>query len=651
MMDAKRPFFLLAALSAALFTRGLPHADAAGVLDLDDAAVRRLAALPVQEGGRIKPFDTWAGFKLLRLNGRRAVETPEGNSLSPAEWAAVCLFQPGEARRYRFFRVDNTEVLTAIGVPHEEKRGRYAYDDIAPGRERLAELARQYASRPAADRPPVETQLINLYTNLLEFEAMAGFLDFAREVFSIDPESRLGEIFSGKDAVRLTDFLEKRNALHALFAESPHDETASEDAQDLAELVQEMDQLLYMADMLALFPPIAPEASEWLSPAKVIEAGLSGGGAAAPHRELLAVLETMARNPDSADFGKKLKTFCAESRELAKKRGEYGRVELEVLYYRFAFFYNSLILFILSFVLLSLSLLAPRSRIFYAVTWLAVTAPALYASAGIAMRCVIRGRPPVTTLYETILFVTITAVLVCLFLEYVNRRRIALFLASFLGMLGLFVAYKYEMKEGVDTMPSMVAVLNTNFWLATHVTTITIGYAAGLLAGALAHVYVFARLFRFRRSDPEFYRQLSRMVYGVLCFGLLFSILGTVLGGIWANESWGRFWGWDPKENGALMIVLWQLAILHARLGGYIRQTGLHLAAIFGGVIVVFSWFGVNLLGVGLHTYGFTSGAQGALMTFYALEAIVLLLGVIAWTMDSSGAAAPRPDTGAGGAD
>ena len=256
-----------------------------------------------------------------------------------------------------------------------------------------------------------------------------------------------------------------------------------------------------------------------------------------------------------------------------------------------------------------------------------VIVPTVLLTCGVALRCIIRGRPPVTTLYETILFVTWVIVVVSLFMEFVSRRKIALALGSFLGVLGLFLAIKYEARDGVDTMPSMVAVLDTNFWLAAHVTTIVIGYAAGLLASALAHIYLLGRAFGVKKGDREFYKQFSQMVYGVLCFALLFSVVGTVLGGIWANESWGRFWGWDPKENGALLIVLWQLVILHARLGGYIRDFGIAMAAIFGGVIIAFSWFGVNLLGVGLHSYGFTSGIFRGLMTFYIIEGIVLFLG------------------------
>jgi len=79
------------------------------------------------------------------------------------------------------------------------------------------------------------------------------------------------------------------------------------------------------------------------------------------------------------------------------------------------------------------------------------------------------------------------------------------------------------------------------------------------------------------------------------------------------------------------MIVLWQLLILHARLGGYVRDFGLVVLTIIGGVVVAFSWWGVNLLGVGLHSYGFTDGVQKWLTIFYIVEAVVLAAGTIWW--------------------
>ena len=141
----------------------------------------------------------------------------------------------------------------------------------------------------------------------------------------------------------------------------------------------------------------------------------------------------------------------------------------------------------------------------------------------------------------------------------------------------MFLAMRFEVKNAADTMESMRAVLASNFWLSTHVTTVIIGYSGGLLAAAIAHIYIFGKLFGVAKGNRDFYRSITRMVYGALCFSLFFSLVGTVLGGVWANDSWGRFWGWDPKENGALMIVLWTLMILHARMGGYIKDLGVNI--------------------------------------------------------------------------
>jgi ABC-type transport system involved in cytochrome c biogenesis permease subunit len=177
-------------------------------------------------------------------------------------------------------------------------------------------------------------------------------------------------------------------------------------------------------------------------------------------------------------------------------------------------------------------------------------------------------------------------------------------------------------------MKMLVAVLNSNFWLSTHVVCVTIGYSACLLAGAIGHFWLIRALWpaAVRPGETgdggkaERLKEISKMVYGTLCFGLLFSFIGTVLGGIWADQSWGRFWGWDPKENGALLIVIWCVILLHARYWGYIRAFGMAQGAVFGAIVVSLAWFGVNLLNVGLHSYGFTTGAATKLFTYIGIE-------------------------------
>jgi hypothetical protein len=123
-------------------------------------------------------------------------------------------------------------------------------------------------------------------------------------------------------------------------------------------------------------------------------------------------------------------------------------------------------------------------------------------------------------------------------------------------------------------------------------------------------------------------KSLTQMIYGVVCFATLFSFTGTVLGGIWADQSWGRFWGWDPKENGALIIVLWNALILHARWGGMVKQRGLALLAIGGNIVTTWSWFGVNMLGVGLHSYGFMAGAAFWLIAWITFNLLIIGAGL-----------------------
>ncbi len=202
-------------------------------------------------------------------------------------------------------------------------------------------------------------------------------------------------------------------------------------------------------------------------------------------------------------------------------------------------------------------------------------------------------------------------------------------MAAFAGFVTQIIAHNLAMSG--DTMEMMRAVLDTNFWLATHVVVVTLGYASTFLAGFLAIVYIFLGVFTkhalaYRRRKSK---SLAQMVYGIVCFATLFSFAGTVLGGIWADQSWGRFWGWDPKENGALLIVLWNATILHARWGGIVRERGLMNLAVVGNIVTSWSWFGVNMLGIGLHSYGFTDAAFRWLMLFVVSQLALIGLGLL----------------------
>jgi ABC-type transport system involved in cytochrome c biogenesis permease subunit len=249
----------------------------------------------------------------------------------------------------------------------------------------------------------------------------------------------------------------------------------------------------------------------------------------------------------------------------------------------------------------------------------------LFHTAALWMRIDISGRPPVTNLYSTAVFIGWACAVFGLVIEAIYRIGLGNVLSAVAGFATLLIAGLLA-SGGEDTVGVMQAVLDTQFWLATHVLTINLGYAATAVAGLIGLLYVVIGL-----GSPNLHdglrKDLARMIYGVTCFAIFFSFVGTVLGGLWADDSWGRFWGWDPKENGALMIVLWNALVLHARWDKMIADRGLAVLAIGGNIFTAWSWFGVNQLGIGLHSYGFTNGVVLALMIFGAYMLVCIAFG------------------------
>jgi ABC-type transport system involved in cytochrome c biogenesis permease subunit len=251
---------------------------------------------------------------------------------------------------------------------------------------------------------------------------------------------------------------------------------------------------------------------------------------------------------------------------------------------------------------------------------------------GIVARIYIQIRPPVTNLYSSAIFVAWGCLLFGVGIDWLFRNSAGLVAGAIGGFTSLVLAM--NLASG-DTMGMMQAVLDTNFWLATHVVTVTTGYFTTFVAGMLGIIFIGLGVVATLMSDEQ--RQslagtgktLAKMIYGVVCFALLFSFVGTVLGGIWADQSWGRFWGWDPKENGAALIVLMNALILHARWGGMIRERGLAVLAVCGNIITAWSWFGTNLLGVGLHSYGFMESGVFWLGNFVLSQMAIIAVGLL----------------------
>lgn len=627
--------FLLGLLALALLT---PTAASQEPLrrdfDWSPETLELFASLPVQDAGRVKPMDSLANLKLLTFNGKRTLKLADGTRMKPLEWMLDVTFFPEMAAEYPCFRIQSDEVLMAMGLEATSKRDWYTFNYLQPGIQKLNSKASEVSDKETKDRSPVEGQIIKLANDLHDFQDMMSLTAPARWTYAASGAPLIAEVL-GPDRPGMAYILEKMPEVREAIQKTDAEGSEAEKEASRHFVGRLEDAITANEHGFTLYPTPSSASDEdtwWRLPDLLI-----ARFQVVPELEgtlaMYAAFEAMEHGKaDPATFHAALEEFHGLTVAAATERGEYRFIEKEISLFKTDPFYRSLYLYVIAFLLCAVGWLAPGQRWLWWGAWAFTTLAVLLDSYGITMRCIIRQRPPVVTLYDTILFITASSVLVGLFIEWLTKQRMALPIAALLGAGGMFFAQSYEVTEvrqAGDTMASVVAVLDTNYYLAIHVTTIALGYAGGLLAGALAHIWVFGKLFGLRKWDKDFYRGLTRMTYGVICFSLLFSVFGTIMGGVWANDSWGRFWGWDPKENGALLICLWQLLMLHARLGGYVRQQGFMILAILGGVVVSASWWGVNLLSVGLHSYGFTSGAAKALMIFWGIEAAVVLISLV----------------------
>ncbi|MEP2775287.1 MAG: cytochrome c biogenesis protein CcsA [Luteolibacter sp.] len=610
-----------------------------GYVPWEKASVETVESLPVQDGGRIKPFSTYAAFRMLGMHGARSMKVKgtggEVSTLKPTEWLMDTLFRPQLAVSLPTFRVDNSDVLKAIGVEVKGKRDRYSYLEIEAGRDKLVELAQSYEKIEKKMRDPVQQQTVDLAYNVRDYEIMLSYFAFARNGVQLVGSGGAGE--------------DKRADFSAVMATSEMITTQMQQAREAGgSLNPQLENLLrqvfdganYAKYGLFMLPPEDKGERDWLSAGQAIMSVIQME-TKDPQTQVedVKAMETAVRSVAVSEeaFREHFSEFKERVIARAEARGQYERINMEVWYFKKDFFLNGMVYFLIASLsaLLMWSMGGLTGRI---ATWATLgftVVGAAYCVTAIVVRCIIMSRPPVGNLYDTVIFIGTTGVIFCLLVELMSRKRFALGLAPIMGTILILLARRYELGDAGDHMDPLVAVLDSNFWLATHVITIALGYSAGLLSAFLSVGYVLIRGLNLDGGNKDLRRSLTKAVYGCICLTVFLSLVGTVLGGIWANYSWGRFWGWDPKENGALMIVLWTLAILHARLGGIIKEWGLHLASLFTACVVAFSWWHVNFLGVGLHNYGFT-GKAGIIWTFYGTVMVVILFGALAMLVESA---------------
>lgn len=628
--------------------------------------------LPLQHEGRIKPLASFAKL-MLKLAG----EGREVSSYDASKWLAEALFRPDAAIHRRIFHINNKIALSQLGLQNVDDRKKKKFSS-AELLEAFSEHKHKIMTLVAKSNGDLKTGLsedeiyfVNLYLNLNQImQIYRSLIVLLPNIHNLHTDYK--EIIGIKDnGYSYFDLLQIRDkvfvdalAISAKMKQNISDASGSSDniiadkfMQSSAEDKSIIATSFYMSklqqelegnpnNLLRIIPAEidfkvakskdTKNSNEWLSPWQAISTGQAGHDSV----KIFDLWRNLAVAYYKNDATTWQNNILAINQISASYRTE-SNLQLELEYY-----YNLLdlpliitALYFAYFVILLMIFATKKSlsdnygvRLF---TNLIFSSAIFIHVAVLVARTIILSRPPVSTLYESVLFVSAIIAIFAIFVDAyksskkhenssTTRKKKSLGSnkeAKIFGSLtaGLLMIISGIFAKDADSMVVLVAVLNTNFWLATHVLTITIGYGASLLVGVMAHV----ALYNLRKHGSMLVA--SRLQF-IALVALLFTAVGTILGGVWADQSWGRFWGWDPKENGALLLATWLTWVLHGKISKHFDEKLYTIMLAITNIIVAISWFGVNLLNIGLHSYGFTDKMLYGLVGFCITEFIIIAL-------------------------
>ena len=583
--------------------------------------------IPIQEQGRIKPLDTYARNQALAFYGKRKIKHEE---ISAIDWMIDLFIHPEKGLEQKIFNIRSPDIVNALDLEWTNNFHKYSYSEIFPGIQNQLPLISNIFDKKEEDRDLFENQLVELYQNIMKYRQIASSLSCLLPMFTVyDPETAEKLHIEPGQFTSYAHIMSHRGSLFNVSQNilTKSEESWTENEREVALLLYNLQQtsLDEFAQALKIIPPAKDDTTGlWISPWELLD-----GREIEPHQDrIMKSMEAylVARyDNNSGAMSDALKSYRTGLLSSLGNRVKFSILEKETWLNKANLFTLSLVFYLFGFILLGISWMV-QPILLKNVAYGSLISGFMLHTYGIYLRMVIMSRPPISTLYETVIFVGFVIVLLSVVIEYLRKDGLGVFIGSVSGAMLHYVGFGYA-ADG-DTLEMLVAVLNSNFWLATHVTTIILGYGTSLMAGLIGHLYLIEKI-RVPNNSKRL-KSIYDNMFGVTLIALFFTLFGTILGGIWADQSWGRFWGWDPKENGALLIVLWQLMMVHMRLSGLAKADRFALGMVLNNIVVIMAWFGVNLLSIGLHSYGFASGIAVNIVLFTVFE-IVTGFGTYYW--------------------
>ena len=558
------------------------------------AHLAQLDRLLIQDAvqGRIEPFNTFASDVFRKIHKGDAYR-----NMSASEVIINMVANPENWQNEAIIKIGNTQLAIELGVVNGYASYNQLFDFENEGTYRLSEKVEMAYRKNAGERNKYDKELMN-----------------------VDERVNIcNEIFSGEILLVLPDKLNPEARWFSPVNVSNNEQTCPHGKQQFAK-----SDTAFQANAEDSVRVVRGNTAS-----NILSVGFE-----LFHTYLNAVSEAYSTgNWQNADYALQQLANFQQTNEGSSLPSETG-VKLEIFYNRVNIFNHLAKIYVFAGLVLLLLFLvdilkskpvfekiAHWSFFFYLLLFV------VYSS-GLVLRWYISGHAPWSNGYETMLFVGWATSLAGLLFS--QRSEVSLSVTSVLTSIALFVAGMSWMNPEIT---NLVPVLKS-YWLIIHVAIITSSYgflAMGALLGMLNLILMIMRSQKNAARLTGSIDEISYVIELALTVGLIMLTAGCFIGGVWANESWGRYWGWDPKETWALVSILVYSAILHLRnVPKANNQFVLSSLAVVGFSAIIMTFFGVNYYLSGMHSYG--SGTPPPLpVVLWVVIVLVLLLIFMAY--------------------
>ena len=456
--------------------------------------------------------------------------------------------------------------------------------------------------------------------------------DSIRKIIGVDKKAEFAPFvafFDAKGNYKLSKYLEE-----AFKAANPNQ--FEKDFIETDKKVNLMESAL-SGRILKIFPIPDDKNNKWVSYLELNEAGFKGMEATYTKNVLPLYFGSLANASDSNDYktaDELLESINGFQKRFGSKvRPSDEKITSEVLYNKYDVFKKLPYWYIFASILMLfftiLQIFKERKALNYLVNFMHIVVIALFAlhTFGLIARWYISGHAPWSNAYESIIYVAWAT----MFFGLAFDRKSKLTIASSAFVTAMILAAAYM--NWIDPeIANLQPVLNS-YWLMIHVAVIVASYgpfALGMILGAVSLLLI---LFTNEKNKAKMDLNIQEITYInelALTVGLIMLTIGNFLGGQWANESWGRYWGWDPKETWALISIMVYAFVIHARFVPSLRGKWIfNLMSMFAFISILFTYYGVNFHLVGLHSYA--SGEAHSLNWIWYSLGVITLFGAISY--------------------